>query len=342
MKRINKSEIMNNSFEGNGSDELISVVIPVYNVEKYLIRCINSVINQTYSNIEIILVDDGSPDRCGDICDEYAKSDYRIRVIHKGNGGLSDARNVGIKNANGKYITLLDSDDWIDVEFLLKLYSLIKVTNSEIAISNYSVMPQENRNIENAEQKVYLFSNIEAIEHLAGDLYLKFVVAWGKLYHRSVFEGIDYPVGKIHEDEFTAHKLLYNAKNVVYTTEQLLYYWQRTDSIMGVGYSPINRIIVAHAYMDRAKFFDSINLWKARGKTLNSLFFIYGGLVEYMTDHPEESKRFMKEFNELKHRLHQENYALKFRIGYNLLRITPKTAKTLSKIYFNIKRIKII
>ena len=117
------------------TESLISIVVPIYNVEKYLNRCVDSILNQTYRDIEIILVDDGSPDRCGSICDEYQKRDTRIKVIHKKNGGLSDARNAGIKMAHGEYITCIDSDDFISPFFLENLWTAMKKSKCEIATS---------------------------------------------------------------------------------------------------------------------------------------------------------------------------------------------------------------
>ena len=111
-------------------EKLISVVLPVYNVERYIIKCMNSVLSQTYKNIEIILVDDGSQDRCPEICERYAKKDKRVKVIHKENGGLSDARNAGIKVANGEYITFIDSDDYVDNDYVEFLYNTIEKTNA--------------------------------------------------------------------------------------------------------------------------------------------------------------------------------------------------------------------
>ena len=121
-------------------EELISVVVPVYNVEKYIDKCINSIINQTYKNLEIILVDDGSPDNCGNICDEYAKKDNRIIVIHKENGGLSDARNTGIEVSKGKYITFIDSDDYISDNYVSFLYNLIIEYKADISIGKHYVL----------------------------------------------------------------------------------------------------------------------------------------------------------------------------------------------------------
>ena len=185
--------------------DLISVIIPVYKVEEYINRCIDSVINQTYKNLEIILVDDGSPDGCPKICDEYAKKDSRIRVIHKQNGGLSDARNVGIDNANGKYITFIDSDDWIPIDSINILYKNLINTKSEISSGCLLEVFSDNRkNYSNNDYEVY--SKIEGLKNL----FLLHDIsnsASGKIYDISLFDNIRYPVGKLYEDLGTTYKL---------------------------------------------------------------------------------------------------------------------------------------
>lgn len=212
---------------------LISVIVPVYNVEKYLDKCINSLINQSYKKLEIILIDDGSTDNCGKICDEYALKDNRIKVIHKENEGLSAARNLGIAISKGDYIIFIDSDDWVDKEILLKLLKLIKKYNSDIAVCDYLLAYDENEYIEKGEIYEKIFSNIDAFK----DLYSRTggvikSISCCKLYKRELFKDIVFPVRKIHEDEFVTYKLLYKANIISYTNEKLYYYRQRENSIM--------------------------------------------------------------------------------------------------------------
>ena len=128
--------------------KLISIVLPIYNVENYIEKCMESVLNQTYKNIEIILVDDGSPDNCPIICDQYVKEDNRVKVVHKENGGLSDARNAGIKVANGDYITFIDSDDYVDKDYVEFLYNTIEETDADIAIGGHRVIYDSGKIIE--------------------------------------------------------------------------------------------------------------------------------------------------------------------------------------------------
>lgn len=211
--------------------DLITVVVPVYNVEKCLGRCIDSIIKQTYNNIEIILVDDGSTDSSGKICDSYSNQDNRIKVIHKQNGGLSDARNKGIDIAKGKYITFVDSDDFIALDMISFLYESIKKNNADISTCS-GIMFWDGDELkvynENTEQ---VYDGKEALEKY---LYQKKITnsAWGKLYNISLFKKIRYPNGKLCEDLGTTYMLLGEANKVVINTCKKYYYYQRENSIM--------------------------------------------------------------------------------------------------------------
>jgi glycosyltransferase involved in cell wall biosynthesis len=224
--------------------EKISVIVPVYKVEAYLKTCVNSIQNQTFQKLEIILVDDGSPDNSGKICDELAKNDSRIKVIHKKNGGLSNARNEALKIATGDYIGFVDSDDCIIPEFYEYLYSLIKKHNTDISQGNFlrisseyindvtNIIARENEK-QNIIEKVY--TNKEALDILYDikeDPYVQEVVVWNKLYKKEIFENITFKEGKLHEDEFTTHKILYNANNIVVSTKYIYGYMQTKNSIM--------------------------------------------------------------------------------------------------------------
>lgn len=316
-------------------DDLISVIIPVYKVEDYLNRSVNSIIGQTYKNLEIILVDDGSPDRCGEICDEYAKIDDRIRVIHQKNGGLSSARNAGIEIAQGKYLTFLDSDDWVHQEYIERLYQLLITRNSDIAACNFIRTCSEDNILESSDIGVYEFTNMEALEQLTGKLAVELTVAWGKIYNKKLFEDIRYPIGKVHEDEFVAHHLLYKANKTVYTTRQMIYYWQREDSIMGRGFNLKNRINAVEAFSNRADFFNKIGLIKLRDKTYRTLFYIYRQIFENMNldDKYDYKQEIINGFNELKFSLREGNYTLEFKIFYELYYIIPSVMERAYKIY---------
>lgn len=214
---------------------MVSVIVPIYKVEKYLRTCIDSIVNQTFSDLEIILVDDGSPDGCGAICDEYAGKDKRIQVVHKENGGLSDARNVGIDICSGDYIVFVDSDDCIHPQMIEHLYRLLDAHRADMAICSF-------QNIEEDETPLYpqnitldnvnCFEKEDIMEQLQKrNLYT--VVAWNKIYKTQLFQNIRYPKGYIHEDEFVIHRLLHLCNKTVYTDARLYYYRKRNDSIMG-------------------------------------------------------------------------------------------------------------
>ena len=215
-------------------EELISVIVPIYNVEKYIRKCVDSILKQTYKNIEVILVDDGSKDECGKIIDEYKKIDGRIKVIHKKNGGLSDARNCGMQYATGKFLLFIDSDDWIDREMVKKLYDNIKKYNADISICEFIEEDEEGKELSKKkyDEKILLFTSKEAIKEL---IVQKNITnhAWNKLYKKEIFDNIEYPKGQLMEDVSTTYKLIENSKQIVYQNIALYHYIQRNKSILG-------------------------------------------------------------------------------------------------------------
>lgn len=224
--------------------ERISVIIPVYNVEKYIRYCLDSVINQTYKNLEIIIVDDGTKDSSGEIAEEYATKDSRIKVIHKENGGLSDARNVGLDVVTGDYIAFLDSDDVIALDFYEYLYNLIKRNDYDIAECEFYRIPSDD--IENVQtileeknNEIEIIEKEESSEDALCDFYGRYlnpyvnkVVVWNKLYKKSLYDGIRYPVGRFHEDEFTTFKILNKVNKMITSTRKMHGYMQTSNSIM--------------------------------------------------------------------------------------------------------------
>lgn len=215
-------------------DDLISVIVPIYNVEKYLKKCIESILAQTYSNLDIILVDDGSPDSCGKIIEEFRKKDNRIRTIHQNNGGLSDARNSGIKIANGKYILCVDSDDWIEKNMIEILYNNIIRTKSDISICEFIEEDDYQKILSNKKynDEVIEFNEKEALKSLIKQDILT-NHAWNKLYKKNLFDGVEYPKGQLMEDVSTTYKLFEKTDKVVYQNTALYHYIQRGTSILG-------------------------------------------------------------------------------------------------------------
>lgn len=242
-------------------NNIVSIIVPIYNVEKYLDKCIQSIVNQTYKYIEIILINDGSTDGCLDICRKWSFLDDRIKIINKKNGGLSDARNTGIVNSSGEYLFFVDSDDWIECNIIERLITLCNKYNSEIAICEYISAYDEDRRINDSNRildEVKLFNKKDILYNLYNDLYVTTIVSWNKLYKRELFNNINFPVGKIHEDEFTIYKLLYKANKIAYIKDKLYYYRQRQQSIMNTGYSwrNINRV---EAYYEQMLFMKGID-----------------------------------------------------------------------------------
>lgn len=213
---------------------LISVIVPIYKVERFLSQCIDSIINQTYKNLEIILVDDGSPDRCGTICDEYAIKDSRIKVIHKTNGGLSDARNIAITTCQGKYITFVDSDDYLESTCIEKLYLAIMNTSSDIAICNFYLKKESSNNLKIAfRNKIDItLSNNDALKKLLYQNNIE-TSAWGKLFKKELWETTRFPKGKLFEDISTIYKTFLDASRIAIISNPLYVYILRDDSIMG-------------------------------------------------------------------------------------------------------------
>lgn len=236
---------------------MISVIIPVYKVEKYIKNCIDSVINQTYKEIEIILVDDGSPDECGAICDEYARKDGRIIVIHKTNGGLSDARNAGLDIAKGEYIIFVDSDDFIASDMIEVMMGIENKTNADIIEIN-SIMCDEKD-----EYKDVIFSqrnNLDYVEIINDDKMISLLsrdgmktTSWGKLYNYSLFEEISFPYGKLHEDVFTTYKLVHKANKIVLCQYVGYAYRKNNQGIMRSSFSE-KRFDAVNAKIEQMKF----------------------------------------------------------------------------------------
>ncbi|WP_343338753.1 Undecaprenyl-phosphate 4-deoxy-4-formamido-L-arabinose transferase [Terrisporobacter petrolearius] len=232
-------------------EKKISVIVPIYNVEQYLRKCVDSIINQTYKNLEIILVDDGSPDNCPTICDEYAKKDKRVRVIHKKNGGLSDARNAGLEIVTCDFITFVDSDDWIKLDTYEIMMKAMNEYNADIVVSNINYVYDNKVNKKYNEGKIHVFNKEEAMNELIHDGLVQAVV-WNKLYKKDLINDMKFKVGKINEDEFFTYKICAKAEKVVYMPNTLYQYRQRENSIMG-SYS-LKRLDSVDALYERLQF----------------------------------------------------------------------------------------
>ncbi|MBR4473719.1 MAG: glycosyltransferase [Oscillospiraceae bacterium] len=238
----------------------ITVIVPIYNVEPYLRRCVDSILAQTFTGFELVLVDDGSPDNCGAICDEYAEKDARIRVIHQENGGLSAARNAGIDwafaNSNSKWLAFVDSDDWVHPRYLELLYSAVQTDHIKLSACE----------IVEVEKPTPAEEVVPETELLPWDDYLQ--RSWcihspcNKLYVKELFEGMRYPVGKLHEDAFLTYKLLIRAETISYLPMVLYYYYHNPQGIMNSPFS-LKRLDSMDAYEERIEYVKSIKSTKA-------------------------------------------------------------------------------
>ncbi len=241
----------------SGNDK-ISVIVPVYNVSDYLVRCVDSLLKQTYSNLEILLIDDGSTDASGKLCDELAERDSRIKVIHQINQGLSGARNTGLDNATGEYVFFCDSDDFIDEATLDYMYNKLRRDQADVVACGFSQVWDDYA--ESGREELFtsanpgVYSGHKAVIQMMTKNNIC-TVAWNKLYKRSLFDDVRFPVGALHEDEATVYKLLYGAKIVSYTPEPFYKYYQRDAGIMGGGLSLRGEHLVT-ALKDRMSFFE--------------------------------------------------------------------------------------
>ena len=237
----------------------VSIIVPVYNVEKYLNKCISSILEQSFTDFELILVDDGSKDNSGRICDEYKDRDSRIKVMHQGNGGLSAARNIGIELSEGRYVTFIDSDDFIHPNMLETLYNNILESEAEISICDYHLV-YEGKEISPkvGDNNTRLYTNIEGVKRIVEKSEASMIIACSKLYRRSLFCDIRFPAGKCHEDEFVTYKLFYKSSKIVVTEAKLYYYLKRSNSITGSTYS-IKRLEKLEALEEAIMFFKNEN-----------------------------------------------------------------------------------
>lgn len=250
----------------------ISIIVPIYKVEKYLSRCIDSILNQAFQDFELILVDDGSPDNCGEICDIYTLKDNRIKVIHKENGGLSDARNTGLDIATGEYISFVDSDDVVHPQMYTRLYDLIQRTGAEIAQCEYVRFDKEVEfQILSEDAEEIICTNVEALDLLI--ISNRFVHSvWNKLYKRELFSNIRFPKGKIHEDEFITYKLFYAANKIAHIDLPMYFYFINNSGIMR-NLNIEHKFHWIEAIEERNLFFQSLGIESLYLKSSEKLFF---------------------------------------------------------------------
>lgn len=218
-------------------DPKISVVLPIYNVEKYLEKCMESIFNQTYKNLEILLVDDGSPDGCPALCDAYAKKDKRVRVVHKKNGGISDARNAGVAESSGQYIAFVDPDDYVESDYIEYLYSLIKKYNCKMSLCQHTVKFEGGREICYGKNGDDLLTSKDCIERM---LYNDVIdtSCWAKLFSADLAKKFLYPKGKLFEDIGTVYKFFIESEQIACGWQSKYFYMMRPKSIVHCNFNP--------------------------------------------------------------------------------------------------------
>ena len=241
---------------------LISVIVPVYNVENYLNKCVDSIVNQTYTNLEIILVDDGSPDNCPKNCDEWAKKDSRIRVIHKENGGLSSARNAGLDIMTGTLVGFVDSDDYIAPNMYEKLYNAMIENDADLSACNYEFFDESGKKLGGSRLSERCITGKQALADIYRTVYS---VAYNKLYKHEIFKSLRYTNGYIHEDEIIIHHILGQCNKIIVISDNLYFYVRNNQSIMGkISTGNIQSLYDsfkgrAYTFRDRYNYFMSIN-----------------------------------------------------------------------------------
>ncbi len=254
-------------------EEKISVIIPIYNVENYLRKCLDSVVNQTYKNLEILLVDDESSDSSGLIADEYAQKDSRIRVFHNKNMGVSGARNYGLDHMKGDYVAFIDSDDYVDLTYFEKLYKALKDTASDMSVCGFDYI-FENR--DNKFKIKHLFPNRTRVlgkEQALKNIFsysrrtVSFTTAWANLAKKELYQGVRYPLRKIVEDMYTTYKLYLNADKIAYYNESLYFYVQRTGSIVNSPFT-LEKTSMIDLYDEKLRLLKENNQFEAYNLTL--------------------------------------------------------------------------
>ena len=315
--------------------DLVSIIIPVYNAETYLQRCVSSLLGQTYKQIEIILVNDGSSDNSGKLCEEYSKIDDRIKVIHKENGGAATARNKGLDEARGKYICFVDSDDYVSCEYIETLYNLLVENNADIAQCDYLLTFKGDSQIPKKEKVVSNYTGMEMLKRfqIENDFRIKLVVVWNKIYKREIFDDIRFPEGIIYEDEAIIPKILFKAKRITYTTEKLYAYFMSENSVMRSEFS-LKRLDYLTAIQERISFYEKVELSE----------FYYCDLQKYIASASNlYTKVFDKSVKKLLRKKIRKYYRIfikstcgvKTKLRYSLYVIYPKSVEILKKYLYN-------
>ena len=307
--------------------ERISVIIPIYKVEAYLDKCVQSVVGQSYQNLEIILVDDGSPDNCGAMCESWAKRDSRIKVVHKENGGLSDARNAGLAVATGELISFIDSDDWIEPEFLQTLYDAMVNQDAQIAECAIHLVDEDGNILrDRSPSKTEVIETKEALRRLILEEGV-FQTVWNKLYRREVMDGILFEKGKYNEDDFWTYQVFDRTEKLALVDKPMLNYLQRGGSIMGVGYNP-KRLDGLEARLRRMEYlqkYDDLGALTCQQLMLDYLWHLQSVLRHLKGAERKNASKTILSMKKRTPKLPKRKLTLnaKYRLWYKLFAIAP-------------------
>lgn len=312
---------------------MVSIIVPIYRVETYLDKCVRSIVEQTHEALEIILVDDGSPDRCGEMCDAWAKRDSRIRVVHKENGGLSDARNAGLAIATGDVIGFVDSDDWIEPDFVQTLLDAMEVNGADIAecgirlvMEDGMVLRQRGPSCDETLEK------IEALRRLVLEDGV-YQTVWNKLYRRQVIEGILFEKGKCNEDDFWTYQIFDRAEKLALVEKPMLNYLQRGGSIMGTGYSlkRLDGIEARHKRMTYLQKYPTLAALTRQQLALEILWHLQKALRELEGAQQDKAVAFLLDTLRATPKVSGRCMALnaKYRLWYKMFRSAPVTTAKL-------------
>lgn len=284
----------------------LSIIVPVYKVEQYIHKCVDSILNQTFTDFELILVDDGSPDNCGKICDEYAKKDERVRVIHKDNGGLSDARNFGLKEAKGEYVSFIDSDDWVDSDLYGDVLSYADKNELDVVCFDVYEVKGEKIKYRNRFNENKVFTGKDALYKILTDEIDN--SACDKVYKRALWDGVEFPVGRSFEDVATTYKVFHKSELIGYYKKAYYYYVKREGSIVATSFNAVKRYDYFVGYKDRYEF---AQMYCKKAIEICKMFAVRAGLSTITADvatygnldksRKEQLKNFLNQIGEVKY-----------------------------------------
>lgn len=309
-------------------NELVSVIIPVYNVENYIDRCMESVLGQTYTNLEIIMIDDGSKDNSGKIIDAYAAKDSRISVVHKENGGQASARNLGVSKATGDYVCFVDSDDCIHEKFVETLLTMCHDTGCDLAICTYEDFTGEStdwkRELPDASVKIE--TPLETLDAIFSPRNVETIVVWNKMYKLSNIKNVKFTEGRIFEDEEVSARLIYASTKVARVEKPMYYYFQNNSGTMG-GEFTLKKLDILWALETRMQFFKDNGLtklyYKDAYKYMCKLLTHYYRVGQMQEKHPEIQKEIMEKYHKTEEICKDCGWSIKRKAAMKIFGIIP-------------------